>query len=342
MLLDTRRPVVQHFAQFLKSELSRSRENRDTIDSEFFEFRVLEAILSFVSQKYQSRISCFHPLIDSLLKDLESSEMDPDPILLHRLLPIKNSLSALESSSTEIINAISAILHNDEDMLQMFLTEKNKRDGQLPPAYLHEELELLLENYHREISTIAQEATHFRKTIQSSQDMMNITLDTYRNRMIGINVKMGVAGIGLAASTVVAGVFGMNLISGLENWNMSFHIVTAGCIGTGAIFYYFCYKWASDNKKRSAVSEFTSIQPILSHLGDIQDIVLRGMNRSELWSKDEFLQLLQKASDYPLSGKDIGMIYRVFDMDKDGQLTQDDIKRFLAQQHSTQFRTFID
>ena len=44
----------------------------------------------------------------------------------------------------------------------------------------HAELELLLENYHREISTLTQEAGYLRKTIQSGQDMMTIALDAYR------------------------------------------------------------------------------------------------------------------------------------------------------------------
>lgn len=58
-------------------------------------------------------------------------------------------------------------------------------------------------------------------------------LDERRNQLMGINVKLSVLAIGIAASTAVAGVFGMNLTHGLESAPGAFFAVTVLC---GAVF----------------------------------------------------------------------------------------------------------
>jgi len=55
-----------------------------------------------------------------------------------------------------------------------------------------------------------------RKNIEATQDTLELALDEYRNRLITINVHAAMATVGLAVSTSIAGFFGMNLYSGLE------------------------------------------------------------------------------------------------------------------------------
>lgn len=94
-----------------------------------------------------------------------------------------------------------AIVNSQEDMLEMFLTQKERRFGALPPLKMHEECELLLESYVRELTHLNLTALALRKKIQNSQDLVNIALDNYRNRMIKINVNLGVATVSLATGT---------------------------------------------------------------------------------------------------------------------------------------------
>jgi hypothetical protein len=135
-------------------------------------------------------------------------------------------LSSSCSITTELLGAVSAILNSDEDMLEMFVTEKQRRGGALPPAEAHGELELLLENYHREIATLTQEASYLRKAIQSGQDMLNVQLDTFRNRMVRLNAQMAMGTVGISIGVSVFSVLGMNLRSGLEAHPTIFWTVT--------------------------------------------------------------------------------------------------------------------
>jgi magnesium transporter len=78
------------------------------------------------------------------------------------------------------------------------------------------QVELLLENYCSQLVGIAQEAYYLRKRVESTQSIVELRLDAYRNYMLRINVQLAIASISLAGGTVLAGFFGMNLTSGLE------------------------------------------------------------------------------------------------------------------------------
>lgn len=84
---------------------------------------------SFVCRKYDLRISCFQPVITSLLVDLHSRDSEPSAEMLHRLLPLKNSLSAFERVSNELIDCLGGVLASDKAMTAMFLTEKKRKLG---------------------------------------------------------------------------------------------------------------------------------------------------------------------------------------------------------------------
>ena len=62
-----------------------------------FELEVLEALLIDVSRDV-ARVSLFRPVLDAVVADLSDLTVEQDQSLLHRLLPIKESLQELESS----------------------------------------------------------------------------------------------------------------------------------------------------------------------------------------------------------------------------------------------------
>jgi hypothetical protein len=64
-----------------------------------------------------------------------------------------------------------------------------------------------------------------------------INLDNYRNRIIYINLHLSMFGVGLALATTVAGVFGMNLTSGLEEHPSLFWTTSAASVGLAAAVY---------------------------------------------------------------------------------------------------------
>lgn len=96
-------------------------------------------------------------MIAEVLNNMDKNgEIDEDSI--RRLIPLKNSLSAFESHTNELLKCLQETLGSDEDMLEMLLTEKRRLKGQLPPPQKHQEVELILETYHREIAELNNEA----------------------------------------------------------------------------------------------------------------------------------------------------------------------------------------
>lgn len=361
LLLDSQRPVVKHFADFLKNFLQKvhMRENplfalhndssfglkkpddddtaalsKDTEVPMDFEFRVLEAILSFAVTKYARRIQIFEPIVNELLDQLLLKATHIEFEVLFRLLPISNSLGSFERSTNEVSEVLRDLLANEEDMLQMFLSQKNMRFGQLPPSKQHEDLELLLESYLRELIHLNSSAFTLRKKIQTSQDLVNVALDNYRNRMMHTNVQMAISSVCLSIGTVGVGIFGMNLPSGLEGDPFAFWVMSGLCVGTiYAVFSSLSRRaWLSPTYTTN-VTELKSLQPFLDSLGDIQDIMLSKRPWESL-DKAQLQAILEEATDRSISPVDVQLVFAVFDKDQDGLLTREDQMRFLADVHN--------
>ena len=102
----------------------------------------------------------------------------------------------------------------------------------------HEPIELILEAYYHKTEECVQSAFGLRKNIEATQELVNIALDDSRNRLIQTNVHMAIITVGLAFCTMVYGVFGMNLVSGLEEHPQMFQIVSLGAGGMGGLVYF--------------------------------------------------------------------------------------------------------
>ena len=50
-------------------------------------------------------------------------------------------------------------------------------------------------------------------------------MDNYRNKILNLNLNLGIAQVSLAFGTFLTGAFGMNLLSGLETLPHVFYIV---------------------------------------------------------------------------------------------------------------------
>ena len=201
---------------------------------------------------------------------------------------IQDVLSQFEIETTLMRNTLDEILSNDDDMLKMLLTERSKLEGELP-IEKHELVELLLENYCSQMVDISQEAYYLRKQIESTQSIIELKLDTYRNHMLRINMQLAISSIVLASSTAVAGIFGMNLsksmqrlrtclsnspspASGIEAHPYAFYWILIGsCVGMMGLFSQL--NRAVNRSLPSALDDTTYKESIFNHLGDIQYIL---------------------------------------------------------------------
>lgn len=134
---------------------------------------------------------------------------------LYQLLQTKNQLNRLQTFTSELYNAISNLLESDEDMAQMYLTQK--KVNQRPRMVMeHEEIEMLLETYYSSLEDSLNRIKETNHAIKSTQDFLNISLDSIRNRMMQVDLRLSIGSFSIALGTFIVGAFGMNLLSHLE------------------------------------------------------------------------------------------------------------------------------
>jgi hypothetical protein len=150
-------------ARFLHSAMLEQQE-ADEGDRIPFELLVLEAMLGNMCEKYDQRVQIFRPVVDNILQDLTNYDDIANGNLsaadLQKLLPLKDGLESFEQRTKAVLRMLTDLLDNDEDMVGLLMGEKQKRVGGKVPLYLHDQVELLLEDIYRQMSGVLQEVTY--------------------------------------------------------------------------------------------------------------------------------------------------------------------------------------
>jgi len=200
-----------------------------------FEFRALEAILIYACDFFDKQVSSLQPAIDAEIRALQDN---PEHQLENlELYHYKKQLARCEVATQEVAEVIGDILRNDEDMAAMYLTLK-AITGYPRRKNQHEEIELLLENYLRQIEQLQGLIKELRESISVTEDYVNIQLDSKRNRMMRYNLILTIGTMSTAIGGMLTGALGMNLHTGLEDNPYAF-IAVSGlvvAIATGVFF----------------------------------------------------------------------------------------------------------
>ena len=123
--------------------------------------------------------------VNELLTQLEE---DIDRERLRNMLVYSKKLSSFEKKATLIRDALAEILDNDEDLAGMYLTEKSR--GKQRDVDQHDEVELLLEAYVKQIDGIVQEADQLASNMRNTEEIVNIILDANRNSLMLLDLKV--------------------------------------------------------------------------------------------------------------------------------------------------------
>eukprot|EP00041_Stephanoeca_diplocostata_P008277 m.120792 g.120792 ORF g.120792 m.120792 type:complete len:570 (-) comp17253_c0_seq1:38-1747(-) len=192
-----------------------------------FEIRSLEAIFETVFQDLHRETKSLSKKSQVVVKTVIH---DQSPKVLEKLRLVKTSLSQLMSRVLAIRRALETVLDNDENMAMMQLT----RLADAPPdqladvlAFGNEDVELLFEAYLRDAHSAHGTLSVMESDIATAESLIEIQLDTARNRLLALGFIFNLITITCSFSTLVAGIFGMNLESGLEDSRTAFHWTTA-------------------------------------------------------------------------------------------------------------------
>jgi magnesium transporter len=192
-------------------------------ESDFsFELQALEAVFETIVQLLQQEYVLLEPDVLASLKKLRASSSGLQSCLMHHLFSLtpgahemdelrllKNGVSAFDSKVEAIHGAISRILDSDVDLASLNLTWLWENPDTPLTETVHEDGEILLETYQQEINHFRRNLTMLMRQIENTQELVNIRLDTSRNRLLTFDTLVSTMSLSFGIMTACSGYFGL-------------------------------------------------------------------------------------------------------------------------------------
>lgn len=208
---------------------------RDKLD---YEIRALETIFADVIDNLMIEMQIHVTVVNGILNELEN---DIDLAKLKYLLIVSKKLSQFLQKATLIRDLIDEMLDHDDELSELYLTEK--QNGTQRSKDDHQEVELILESYSLHCDAIVQTIESRVNDVRTTEEIINIILDSNRNDLMLLNLKLSITLMCLASLLFLAASYGMNLENFIEEKNAWFWIV---CVGS-TVFSIVLFRMA--NKK---------------------------------------------------------------------------------------------
>lgn len=191
-----------------------------------YEFRALEAVLISVTSGLESEFEGVREPVVRVLRELEE---DIDRDKLRHLLIYSKKLGTFEQKARLVRDAIEDLLEADDDLASMYLTDKAA--GKVRDEQNHDEIELLLESYHKVADEIVQVSSNLVSAIRNTEEIVRAILDANRNSLMLLDLKFSIGTLGISAGMFIAALYGMNLKNFIEEDTFGFAGVSALCGG---------------------------------------------------------------------------------------------------------------
>jgi magnesium transporter len=189
-----------------------------------YEFRALEAVLISVTAGLESE---FEGVRDPVINVLRELEEDIDRDKLRHLLIYSKKLGTFEQKARLLRDAIEDLLEADDDLAAMYLTEK--ASGTEREEDNHEEVELILESYHKFADEIVQVSSNLVSSIKNTEEIIRAILDANRNSLMLLDLKFSILTLGTTVGMFIAALYGMNLENFIEETNYGFFGISGLC-----------------------------------------------------------------------------------------------------------------
>lgn len=239
-----------------------------------FEFRALEACLESACRCLESETQTLeqeaYPALDELTSKIST-------LNLERVRQIKSRLVAISGRVQKVRDELEHLLDDDNDMAEMYLTEKlvvpssdlttlkeegdeaeheaddesvedskSENNSEVYTGFKPniEELEMLLEAYFAQIDGILQKLSDMSEYVDDTEDCINIMLDDKQNQLLQMGVMLSTANMILNAGIMIVGLFGMNIhIALFDGQNIQFWETVFGTIAGCIVLYSIAIGW---------------------------------------------------------------------------------------------------
>jgi hypothetical protein len=238
-----------------------------------FELAVLEAMLQELCDSFSRRQHILRRMVHMTLR----RAITPDSrIEFYKLVPINVALKNFELSLQEARQCIEVLLKSDQDMSDLLLTEKERMpEGSSLPIERHDEVELLLENYHRQLLTIQNTISELTQEVHSTQKLLSINLDLTRNKLIRVDIQLATLNLGVATAAGMFGAYGMNVLNGFEETAGAFPVVVGSALVGACAIYLSFFSWVRSSildRRLTDQSESDVLDTITKCLKDVDSI----------------------------------------------------------------------
>lgn len=210
---------------------------KNTDDDLPYEFRALEAILVDVITNLNTEMTVHSTVLQNILAGLENSI---ERVKLRYLLIQSKKVTQFHQKASLIRDLLEDILESDDELNAFFLTEKV--NGTPRQGTNHAEIEFLLESYLKTSDEIVQTVENLRGQIKTSEEIINIVLDSNRNELMVLGLKFSIGLLSMGVVLYVAAVYGMNLENFIEESDGGFEGVTILSTAGLVILFLFSLK----------------------------------------------------------------------------------------------------
>ena len=341
-ILEANNPIAKSFAEDVAA-LFPVQQNKHphlahgirttTTTAEPPELIFLEGVLRDTVETFTRRIRLMEPIVEDFV-DRASEQVFSEQGVAH-LAPLKDALQNFELTVKQSVDCLTELLNDDDEMLNLLLTEQAhaKSTGTEVEFDRHQHVDLLLSVYARQLTNVLQEIHYLLGRLQSKQEFVALALAGYRNRLVRMNVNIGIVGVSTGIMTAATGLFGMNLISGLEESASAFLMVTgvSTCFAVGVAGVYFQLMDGKHMQRQAEerIKEVETLTHALSDMGAV-DYTVKKMLRGDtvMLTRDEFKRRMVKArQSNHITEEEVDFLFQVFDRHKDNYISKEDFER---------------
>lgn len=223
-----------------------------------FELEVVEAALLSRIQRLETRLMDVEPRVEELLEVLPN-RLTAD--VLEQLRLSKQALVELGSRAGALKQMLLDLLEDPHEIRRICIIGRNctirkghddmecsiPMDKQIAEEE-EEEIEMLLENYLQRCESCHGQAERLLDSAKEMEDSIAVNLSSRRLEVSRVELLLQVGTFCVAVGALVAGIFGMNLRSYLEEHVSAFWLTTGGILVGALAGFYIMYTYLKARK----------------------------------------------------------------------------------------------
>ncbi|GKV16628.1 hypothetical protein SLEP1_g27247 [Rubroshorea leprosula] len=223
-----------------------------------FELEVVEAALLSRIQRLEQRLMDLEPRVQALLEVLPN-RLTGD--ILEQLRISKQTLVELGSRAGALGQMLLDLLEDPHEIRRICIMGRDctLRKGNddmecsVPSEKQiaeeeEEEIEMLLENYLQRCESCHGHAERLLDSAKEMEDSIAVNLSARRLEVSRVELLLQVGAFCVAVGALIAGIFGMNLKSYLEEHVFAFWLTTAGIIFGAVVAFFLTYSYLKTRK----------------------------------------------------------------------------------------------